>query len=309
MAVISMKALLESGVHFGHRTNKWDPRMKPYIFTERNGIHIIDLQQTVKLLNQAYNVIRDAVANGGTILFVGTKRQAQETVAEEAVRCGMPHVTERWMGGMLTNWSTMYQRIQELERLEKMRDTDEINRLTKKEGLLIEREITRLSTRLSGSRIMKRRPDMLFVVDVCREESAVHEANLLNLPIVAMVDTNCNPQYIDYVIPSNDDAIRAIKLLVAKIADAVLEGKAMRKEEEPEEAAGMAAKADARPRPSRKPVVEVEQEEEVSEAALLGEATMAKLNVSRKVEEAPTPTPAPAPAPEAPKPAEEAKPE
>src|SRR5512143_4237399 len=232
MAVISMRALLESGVHFGHRTNKWDPRMKPYIFTERNGIHIIDLQQTSKLLNQAYNVIRDIVANGGTVLFVGTKRQAQETVAEEATRCGMPYVTERWMGGMLTNWSTRHARIEQLERLEKMRDNNELDRLTKKEGLLIGREITRLTTRLSGTRAMKRRPDLLFIIDVGREESAVHEANLLNIPIVALVDTNCNPQSIDYVIPSNDDAIRAIKLLVAKVADAVLEGKAMRKEEE-----------------------------------------------------------------------------
>ncbi|HXD09968.1 MAG TPA: 30S ribosomal protein S2, partial [Anaerolineales bacterium] len=222
MAVISMKALLESGVHFGHRTNKWDPRMKPYIFTERNGIHIIDLQQTSKLLNQAYNVIRDAVMNGGTVLFVGTKRQAQETIAEEAARCGMPYVTERWMGGMLTNWSTMYARIQELERLEKMRDNNELERLTKKEGLLIGREITRLTTRLSGTRGMKRRPDLLFIIDVGREEAAVHEANLLGIPIVALVDTNCNPLNVDYVIPSNDDAIRAIKLLVAKVADAVL---------------------------------------------------------------------------------------
>src|SRR6266511_4187362 len=235
MAVISMKALLESGVHFGHRTNKWDPRMKPYIFTERNGIHIIDLQQTSKMLNHAYNVIRDTVSNGGTVLFVGTKRQAQETVAEEAARCGMPYVTERWMGGMLTNWSTMHARIQELERLEKMRDNNELDRLTKKEGLLISREITRLQTRLSGTRSMKRRPDLLFIVDVGREEAAVHEANLLNLPIIALVDTNCNPQNVDYVIPSNDDAIRAIKLLVAKVADAVLEGKAARKEEEGEE--------------------------------------------------------------------------
>src|SRR5512134_4119969 len=232
MAVISMKALLESGVHFGHRTNKWDPRMKPYIFTERNGIHIIDLQQTSKLLSTAYNVIRDAVANGGTVLFVGTKRQAQETVAEEATRCGMPYVTERWMGGMLTNWSTMHARIQELERLEKMRDNNELERLTKKEGLLIGREITRLTTRLSGTRSMKRRPDLLFIIDVGREESAVREANLLNIPIVALVDTNCNPQNIDYVIPSNDDASRAIKRLVDKIVDAVLEGKAMRKDDE-----------------------------------------------------------------------------
>ena len=280
MAVIPMKALLESGVHFGHRTNKWDPRMKPYIFTERNGIHIIDLQQTSKLLSQAYNVIRDAVANGGAVLFVGTKRQAQETVAEEAARCGMPYVTERWMGGMLTNWSTMHARIAELERLEKMRDNNELDRLTKKEGLLIGREITRLTTRLSGTRSMKRRPDLLFIIDVGREEAAVHEANLLNIPIVAMVDTNCNPQNIDYVIPSNDDAIRAIKLLVAKVADAILEGKAMRKEEDEEKAV-----AETQPRSDKSarriPKV-VEVDEELQDDALLGEATLAKMNAARE---------------------------
>jgi small subunit ribosomal protein S2 len=277
-----MKALLESGVHFGHRTNKWDPRMKPYIFTERNGIHIIDLQQTSKLLNHAYNVIRDAVQNGGTVLFVGTKRQAQETVAEEATRCGMPYVTERWMGGMLTNWSTMHARIQELERLEKMRDNNELDRLTKKEGLLIGREITRLTTRLSGTRSMKRRPDLLFIVDVGREEAAVHEANLLNLPIVALVDTNCNPQDIDYVIPSNDDAIRAIKLLVAKVADAVLEGKAMRKEEDMDEKPEEMSKPKS-DRSARKPKV-VEGDDEVADDALLGEATLAKMNAAADTE-------------------------
>jgi small subunit ribosomal protein S2 len=295
MAVISMKALLESGVHFGHRTNKWDPRMKPYIFTERNGIHIIDLQQTSKLLNTAFNVIRDTAANGGTVLFVGTKRQAQETVAEEATRCGMPYVTERWMGGMLTNWSTMYARIQELERLEKMRDNNELERLTKKEGLLIGREIARLTTRLSGTRTMKRRPDLIFIVDVGREEAAVHEANLLNIPIVALVDTNCNPQDIDYVIPSNDDAIRAIKLLVAKVADAVLEGKATRKEEEGEEK----PVAEAQPRSDRSsrriPKV-VDVDEELQDDALLGESTLAKMSAAR--EDAPAPEAAPAPAPE-----------
>jgi small subunit ribosomal protein S2 len=280
MAVIPMKALLESGVHFGHRTNKWDPRMKPYIFTERNGIHIIDLQQTSKLLSQAYNVIRDAVANGGTVLFVGTKRQAQETVAEEAARCGMPYVTERWMGGMLTNWSTMHARIEELERLEKMRDNNELDRLTKKEGLLIGREITRLTTRLSGTRSMKRRPDLLFIIDVGREEAAVHEANLLNLPIVAMVDTNCNPQNIDYVIPSNDDAIRAIKLLVAKVADAILEGKAMRKEED-EDKPVMEAQSKPDKSARRIPKV-VDVDEEVEDKALLGEATLAKMSAARE---------------------------
>ena len=290
MAVISMKALLESGVHFGHRTNKWDPRMKPYIFTERNGIHIIDLQQTSKMLSQAYNVIRDAVTNGGSVLFIGTKRQAQETVAEEAARCGMPYVTERWMGGMLTNWSTMNARIQELGRLEKMRDNNELDRLTKKEGLMIGRQITRLTTRLSGTRSMQRRPDLLFIVDVGREEAAVHEANLLNIPIVAMVDTNCNPQNIDYVIPSNDDAIRAIKLLVGKVADAILEGKAMRKEEDEDKPV-----AESQPRPdksSRRIPKVVDVDEEVEDKALLGEATLAKLSAAR--EDAPAVAEAPA---------------
>jgi small subunit ribosomal protein S2 len=271
-----MKALLESGVHFGHRTNKWDPRMKPYIFTERNGIHILDLQQTVKLANNAYGVIRDTVSNGGTVLFVGTKRQAQETVAEEATRAGMPYVTERWMGGMLTNWSTMYQRIQELERLEKLRDSGDINRLTKKEGLLIEREITRLQTRLSGVRTMKRLPDLLFIVDVGREDSAVNEANLLNIPIVALVDTNCNPQNVDYVIPSNDDAIRAIKLLVSKMADAVLEGKAMRKDDQQEQAAEAPAESKPKSRAARQIVVEAD--DNADDSALLGKSTLAKLN-------------------------------
>jgi small subunit ribosomal protein S2 len=287
-----MKALLESGVHFGHRTNKWDPRMKPYIFTERNGIHILDLQQTVKLANNAYNIIRDTVANGGIVLFVGTKRQAQETVAEEATRAGMPYVTERWMGGMLTNWSTMYQRIQELERLEKLRDSGDINRLTKKEGLLIEREITRLSTRLSGVRSMKRLPNLLFIIDVGREDAAVKEANLLGIPVVALVDTNANPQPIDYVIPSNDDAIRAIKLLVSKMADAVLEGKAMRKEDQPEE--GTEAKAESKPGKSRQARKVVETDEEMGDDALLGKSTLAKLTPKPDETAAPAASDAPA---------------
>ena len=285
MAAISMKALLESGVHFGHRTNKWDPRMKPFIFTERNGIHIIDLQQTVKLLNNAFAVIRDAVAGGGTILFVGTKRQAQETIRDEATRAGMPYVTERWLGGMLTNWSTMYARIKELDRLEGLRDSGEISRLTKKEGLLIQREIDRLLIRLSGVRKMHKLPDLLFVVDVGREDAAVHEANLLHIPVVALVDTNCNPQGIYYEIPSNDDAIRAIKLLVARAADAVLEGKAMRKEQEPEEAAEPGAEGAAEATHARRTTRVVESDEELEEGALLGESTLAKLSATRKPEE------------------------
>jgi small subunit ribosomal protein S2 len=270
-SVISMKALLESGVHFGHRTNKWHPSMKPYIFTERNGIHIIDLQQTVKALNGAYEVIRDCVANNGTVLFVGTKRQAMETIKEEAIRCGMPYVTERWLGGMLTNWSTIFQRIMELDRLEKMKESGDINRLTKKEGLMINREINRLLIRLSGVRKMTRVPNLMFVVDVTREATAVHEANLKSIPVVALVDTNCDPTSIDFVIPSNDDAIRAIKLMVAKMADAVLEGKAMRKDEEisEEEAAAEIAAIPA--------AIHEGIEEEVEDETLLGKATMAKL--------------------------------
>jgi small subunit ribosomal protein S2 len=278
--IISMKALLESGVHFGHRTNKWNPSMKPFIFTERNGIHIIDLQQTAKSLTTAYNIVRDTVSNGGNVLFVGTKRQAQETIRDEANRCGMPYVTERWLGGTLTNWVTIHQRIQELERLERMRDSGEINRLTKKEGLLIEREIGRLETRLSGLRNMKRLPELLFVVDVSREDTAVHESNLKEIPVIALVDTNCDPRGIDYVIPSNDDAIRAIKLLVGKIADAVLEGRAMRKDEEEE--IQFAAASEARTAAPARPrfVAEVELEDE----DLLGEATLAKLS-GKPVEE------------------------
>jgi small subunit ribosomal protein S2 len=276
--IISMKALLESGVHFGHRTNKWHPHMRPFIFTERNGIHIIDLQQTVKALNFAYGVVRDIASNGGIVLFVGTKRQAQETIKEEAIRCGMPYVTERWLGGMLTNWSTMFARIQELERLEKMRDTGEINRLTKKEGLLIEREINRLLIRLSGVRTMKRLPELVFIVDVSREETAVHEANVTQVPVIALVDTNCDPRGVDYVIPSNDDAIRAIKLLVGKIADAVVEGKASHKEEFEEVPAPSASPVIVAPTPRQR----MEMDDELAEKDLLGEATLAKLTPGRR---------------------------
>ncbi|MEI8132901.1 MAG: 30S ribosomal protein S2 [Leptolinea sp.] len=271
--VISMKALLESGVHFGHRTNKWNPSMRPYIFTERNGIHIIDLQQTVKSINAAYGLVRDTVSGGGSVLFIGTKRQAQETIKEEAIRCGMPYVTERWLGGMLTNWVTIFQRIVELERMEKLRDTGEINRLTKKEGLLIEREINRLLIRLSGVRNMKRLPDLVFVVDVGREETAVHEANIMNIPVIAMMDTNCDPRGVDYVIPSNDDAIRAIKLLVGKIADAAIEGKSMRKDDD-YETEGAESEPAFRSAAAKRSMLE---DTELEDKDLLGAATLAKL--------------------------------
>jgi small subunit ribosomal protein S2 len=270
-----MKALLESGVHFGHRTNKWHPAMKPYIFTERNGIHIIDLQQTVKSLNTAFALVRDTVSAGGAVMFIGTKRQAQETIRDEAIRCGMPYVVERWMGGMITNWSTIHSRILELERLEKMRDSGEINRLTKKEGLLIQREITRLESRLSGLRQMKKLPELVFVVDVMREATAVHEANIKGIPVIALVDTNCDPSSVDYIIPSNDDAIRAIKLLVAKVADAVIEGKAVRKDEEFEEAAGAEA---ALAHPAAAHRARLQEESTLEDKDLLGAATLAKLS-------------------------------
>jgi len=273
--VVTMKSLLESGVHFGHRTNKWNPKMRSYIFTERNSIHIIDLQQTVKLLDEAYDFVREKVSQGGTVLFVGTKRQAQDTIREESERCGMPYVNQRWLGGTITNWFTIQKRIFELERLERMRDSGQIDLLTKKEGLMIEREIERLDTRLHGIRTMKRLPDVLFVVDVMREETAVHEANLKTIPVVAMVDTNCDPKNVDYIIPSNDDAIRAIKLLVGKIADAVMEGKAIRSKEAEEE------EVMAEPMPEEISRF-IEDEGELEDEELLGASTLKHLGTSQK---------------------------
>ena len=276
MPPVSMKALLESGVHFGHRTNKWNPKMRPYIFTERNGIHIIDLQQTVKLLEEAAEKVTEVVANGGTVLFVGTKRQAQETIQEEAERCGMPYVNQRWLGGTLTNWITIQERIVELARLEKMFETGEAQALTKKERLLLERDINRLDTRLSGLRNMKTLPSLLFVVDIEREDTAVKEAVSKDIPVLAMVDTNCDPRYIDYVIPSNDDAIHAIKLLVGRIADAVVEGKLMRKDVEEEEVPVL----ETRSRIARR----LDDDEELDDEDLLGESTRAKIIIERAQE-------------------------
>jgi small subunit ribosomal protein S2 len=264
MAVVSMKALLETGVHFGHRTRKWNPKMKPYIFTERNGIHIIDLQQTLVALEETYALVRDIIAAGGKILFVGTKRQAQETIELEATRSGMPYVNLRWLGGTLTNWRTIRSRIDELDNLERRRDAGEFELLTKKEALSLTRQIDKLEARLGGIRDMRTLPKVLFIVDVRQEETAIHEANLLDIPVVALVDTNCDPRNIDYIIPSNDDAIRAIKLLTSKIADAVLEGVALRKDVEEEEVKGQEAGV-------------ADEGAEMSDEDLLGEATLAKL--------------------------------
>lgn len=273
MSIVSMKELLESGVHFGHRTSKWNPYMEPYIFTERNDIHIIDLQQTVEALEEAYEVIRDTVADGGVVLFVGTKRQAQDIIKKYAEQVDMPYVIGRWLGGTLTNWQTIRERIHELERLEAMRDRGEFELRPKKEALGMERQIERLLHRLGGIREMEGLPDILFVVDVYREEIPVHEANLLKIPVVAMVDTNCNPKNIDYVIPANDDAIRGIQLIVSKIAQAVQEGKNMRKDREAEMEA---AEAEAQ--------LPEELRDELTDEELLGEATLKKMQEEQEKE-------------------------
>ena len=226
--IVSMKLLLEAGVHFGHQTRRWDPRMRPYIFTERSGIHIIDLQQTVTKLNDAYAYVRDLVANGGRILFVGTKKQAQESIAEEATRCGMHYVNQRWLGGMLTNFTTIRARLSYLDDLEKRKANGEFERLPKKEVLKLEEEMAKLSRLLGGIRGMIKLPDTVYIVDPHEEDLAVAETRRLEIPIVALVDTNCNPDLIDWAIPANDDAIRAVKLLTTKMADAVLAGVAVR---------------------------------------------------------------------------------
>lgn len=270
MAVVSMRALLETGVHFGHRTRRWNPKMKPYIFTERNGIHILDLQQTLVMIEDAYNVVRDTVAQGGEVLFVGTKRQAQDTVAYEAGRAGQPYVKERWLGGTLTNWQTIRQRIDYLDKLERRQAEGEFDLLKKRERLRVEREIEKLTLRLGGIRKMKDLPAMLFVIDTNHEETAVREANILNIPVIGIVDTNSDPDNIDYLIPSNDDAIRAIKLICSKMADAALEGQAKRRDSLVED--------------TQQDIIDMERyrydedfDDDASDEDLLGASTLAKL--------------------------------
>ena len=225
MSVISMKQLLEAGVHFGHQTRRWNPKMKKYIFTERNGIYIIDLQKTVKKINEAYNFVREVSADGGTMLFVGTKKQAQESVRDEAIRSGMYYVNQRWLGGTLTNFQTIRKRINRLKEIERMEEDGTFEVLPKKETVDLLKEKDRLVKFLGGIKEMKRTPDVMFVVDPRKERIAIAEAIKLNIPIVGIVDTNCDPDEIDYVIPANDDAIRAVKLLTSKMADAMIEGK------------------------------------------------------------------------------------
>jgi len=266
MTVISMKKLLETGVHFGHRKGRWHPKMKPYIFTERNGIHIIDLRQTVKLLQESYNLIRDTVANGGEVLFVGTKKQAQDAIQLEAQRCNMPYVNRRWLGGMITNWRTMKERIDELERLESENEAGDWDALKKKERLMLSRKIEKLQYRLGGIRSMQGLPRLMFVVDVQRESAAIKEANILDIPVIAMVDSNSDPSTVEYVIPANDDAIRAIRLIMAYMGDAALEGINMRKDEQSgyEQASGSSGKG-------MESIAESDED-------LLGASTLAKLS-------------------------------
>ena len=262
-SAVRMRTLLETGVHFGHRTNKWNPKMDEFIFTQRNGIHIIDLQITLKNLNDFHDKLANLVAGGGSVLFVGTKRQAQEIVQREAERCRMPYVNYRWLGGTLTNWKTIRSRIDTLKQLEQRRDAGEFDRLTKKEGLVFERKIAKLQLRLGGIREMTRVPDLLVVVDAEREFTAVKEANILKIPVMALVDTNADPDMVDHILPANDDAMRSIRLLIGALADAVIEGHNLRQsagiEEEEEETFTDAF------------------DEELADEDLLGESTLAKL--------------------------------
>ena len=231
MPIVTMKELLESGVHFGHQTKRWNPKMKPYIFGARNGIYILDLQQTVKLLEVAYEFVRATVAKGEKVLFVGTKKQVQEAIYEEATRCGMLYVNHRWLGGTLTNFQTIQKSIDKLKELEKLEENEALQHLPKKEVLRLQRKVGKLNKYLRGIKDMDRFPGALFVVDPKRERIAVSEARKLRVPTVAIVDTNCDPDEVDHVIPGNDDAIRAIRLFASKIADAVIEGKSLREEE------------------------------------------------------------------------------
>ncbi len=271
MPVVTMRQLLEAGVHFGHQTRRWNPKMKRYIFTERNGIYILDLQQTMSGIERAYTFVRDAVAGGGTILFVGTKKQVQDTIAEQAERAAMPYVNFRWLGGMLTNFRTIHDRIRRMRELEEMIQTGAISSLPKKEQLRLTREHEKLARNLSGLKDLDKAPDAVFILDTKKEEIAVREARKLGIPIVAVLDTNCDPDEVDYAIPGNDDAIRSGALLTRVIADAVLEGKTMRPED-----AGVAAASgnghtatppDVLPGAAAEPKAEWELQLEAEEAA------------------------------------------
>ncbi len=245
MTVVSMKHLLEAGVHFGHQTRRWNPKMKKYIFTERNGIYIIDLQQTLGLIEEAYNFIRDSVRDGGSLLFIGTKKQAQEAIKESALASGMPYVTNRWLGGTLTNWSTIKKRIEKFKDLQEMEASGEIGAMPKKEATRVRHQLTKLRRNLEGLREMQGLPSAVFIIDPRKENIAMLEARKLDIPIIAVVDTNCDPDLVDFVIPGNDDAIRAANLISEIIANAVLEGKQLREAMQGREREEEAAAAEA----------------------------------------------------------------
>ena len=275
MAHITMKQLLEAGVHFGHQTRRWNPKMKPFIFGERNGIHIIDLQQTIKYFEIAYEFVVNLVAEGGKLLFVGTKKQAQDTIKEEAERCGMYYVNHRWLGGTLTNFKTIRQSVEKLKRIEKWFEDGTIERFPKKERLKLERLKAKLERNLKGIKDMESLPQALYIVDPVYEEIAVKEARKLGIPIIAIVDTNCDPDLIDYIIPGNDDAIRAVKLLTSKIADACLEGLEIYKEK-------VAAMSDKEETPEEEMKSDEERAEEILEEILAEEKREEELEEAAK---------------------------
>jgi len=298
-AVVTMKQLLEAGVHFGHQTRRWNPKMKRFIHGDRGGIYLIDLNQTLAGIEKSYTFVRDLVAGGGTVLFIGTKKQAQDSIQGYAEKCGMPFINQRWLGGMLTNFETISKRVAKMKNLQRMRDSGEFEAMPKKEALLLNRELTKLERNLNGIRNLERLPDAVFILDTNKEDIAVTEANKLGIDVVAVVDTNCDPDIIDYVIPGNDDAIRSGDLLCRVIADAVIEGKIMRSKTHPEAAA------------PRERTVEEEAERRAQQANARAEAATAaaereaRVAAARDAAEAPAPVAA-APVAEAPAPVAEA---
>ncbi len=305
MAVVSMKQLLEAGVHFGHQTRRWNPKMRRFIFGERNGIYIVDLHQTLDRIDTAYRFVREDVARGGSVLFVGTKKQAQEPVERQAVACGMPYVNFRWLGGMLTNFQTVHSRVAKLRELQRQVDSGEVDLMSKKEGLKVRRDLAKLERNLGGIKNLEKLPSIIFVIDTKKEHIAVTEANRLHIPVVAVVDTNCDPDVIDYVIPGNDDAIRSANLMCRVISDAVKEGREMgrRRNARPgtrsEEAAPAAVVAPARPQ--RTPEEEKEFQERQREAKAAAAAKQREIE-ERAKKPPPPPVVAEAPAPETPDP-------
>ncbi len=283
VAVVTMKQLLEAGVHFGHQTRRWDPKMKRFIFGERNGIYIIDLQQTLERIDTSYRFVRKTVENGGSVLFVGTKKQAQEPIQREADRCGMPYVNFRWLGGMMTNFSTVHTRVAKLKELEKMVETGETEQMIKKEGLKVKRELIKLQRNLGGIRNLERPPSIIFVLDTNKEHIAVTEANRLGIPVVAVVDTNCNPDVIDFVIPGNDDAIRSANLMCRVLADACQEGRFLAQKKGAR--AGAKAAEVAPPPPQPKPLsAEEERARAEQQARARAEAAAAQTEREQRLE-------------------------